>query len=173
MGAHRARIVVAIAMIVSAAVFIGTAGADPPGSTGTLGVDQAFVIGNGNGNTTLGAKVTFWGAQWWKNNALENAGVSDNSAPPSFKGFAAHLDPDDPFCGPFTTAGGNSSNPPAGPLPDHVVVLVTNSVVKSGSTISGTVVGYATVKTDPGYDDNPGHAGTGTVEDFTSCGGID
>ena len=88
MGAHRARIAIAVAVIGSAAIFVGAAGAGKPDVNGTLGVDQAFVIGNGNGNTTVGAKVNFWGAQWWKNNTLEDAGVSDNSAPPSFKGFA-------------------------------------------------------------------------------------
>ena len=173
MGSHRARIAVTVAMIVSAAVFIGTAGAGKPDVNGTLGVDQAFVISNDNGNTTPGARVMFWGADWWKRNALVQAGVSDNTAPPSFKGFAAHLDPNEPLCGPFTTETGNSSNPPAGPLPAHMLVLVTDSVIQSGSTISGTVVGYATVATDPGYADDPGHPGTGTLESFTGCGGID
>lgn len=171
MGAHRARIAVTIAMIVSAAVFVGAAGAGKPDVNGTLGVDQAFVISNDYGNTTTGAKVMFWGADWWKQNALVQAGVTDNTAPASFKGFAAQLDPNEPLCGTFTTATGNRSNPPAGPLPAHMIVLVTDSVVQSGSTISGTVVGYAQVATDAGYSDDPGHPGTGTVESFTSCAG--
>ena len=33
----------------------------------------------------------------------------------------------------------------------------------SGSTITGDTVGMVVVQTDPGYDSNPGHAGTGTV----------
>jgi hypothetical protein len=171
MGAHRPRIVVtAVALIASTAVSIGTAGAGPRDAGGTLGVDQAFVIGIGN--ASVGAGVTFWGAQWWKNNSLAVAGApADVTAPASFKGFAAHLDADQPLCGPFTTETGNSSDPPAGPLPAEMPVLVANSVVQSGSTISGKVVGYAIVSTNAGYDANPGHAGTGTVKSFVSCGG--
>jgi hypothetical protein len=53
-----------------------------------------------------------------------------------------------------------------------MIVLVTDSVIQSGSTITGAVVGYATVATDAGYySDDPGHPGTGTVESFTSGGG--
>ncbi|HZO61731.1 MAG TPA: hypothetical protein VFB35_02000 [Gaiellaceae bacterium] len=170
MGGHPKRIAVCVAMLVSAAVLVGTAGAGKPDVNGTLGVDQAFVISNDYGNTTVGAKVMFWGADWWKKNALVQFGVADYTAPASFKGFAASLDPNSPLCGSFTTRTGNSSNPPAGPLPAHTIVLVTDSVIQSGSTITGTVVGYATVATDAGYSDDPGHPGTGTVESFTSCG---
>jgi len=42
-------------------------------------------------------------------------------------------------------------------------VLVTGSVTKSGSTISGTVAGFVQVQTDDGYASDPGHPGTGTV----------
>ena len=173
MGARRVCIGVTVAVVVSAAVFVGTAGAGKPDVNGTLGVDRAFVISNDYGNTALGAKVMFWGADWWKHNALVQAGVADYTAPASFKGFAAQLDPNEPLCGQFTTQTGNSSNPPAGPLPASMIVLVTDSVVQSGSTISGTVVGYVTVTTDAGYSDDPGHPGTGTVTDFKSCGGDD
>jgi hypothetical protein len=44
-----------------------------------------------------------------------------------------------------------------------MAVIVTSSVDKSGSTISGNNVHIVIVKTDPGYAANPGHAGTGTV----------
>jgi hypothetical protein len=44
-----------------------------------------------------------------------------------------------------------------------MAVLVTSSVTKSGSTISGTTAHVVIVKTDPGYKNDPGHAGTGTV----------
>jgi hypothetical protein len=42
-------------------------------------------------------------------------------------------------------------------------VLVSPLVVKSGATLSGNVIGIVVVKTDPGYDGDPGHGGTGTV----------
>jgi hypothetical protein len=42
-------------------------------------------------------------------------------------------------------------------------VIVTSNVTKSGSTISGTITHIVIVKTNSGYDANPGHPGTGTV----------
>ena len=88
-------------------------------------------------------------------------------APPSFKGFADNITAGG--CGPFTTRPGNSSVPPAGPLPSTMLTLVTDGVTKSGPVISGTVVGIAVVATDDGYAPNPGHAGTGTVLSYSPC----
>jgi hypothetical protein len=157
-----------IAVLAAIAVSSGSAAASAPSATGVLGVDQAFVIGNGN--ATVGAPVTFWGSQWWMDNSLKVADAPDDlTAPASFKGFAASLDATQPLCGPFTTSTGNSPHPPAAPLPSTMYVLVANSVVQSGSTISGKVVGYALVSTDPGYDGDPGHAGTGTVVAVYDC----
>lgn len=171
MGTHLLRRAgVPLALIASVAIFAATAGANPPTVNGVIGVNQAFVIGNGNASP--GSEVTFWGAQWWQDNSLDVAGApADVTAPASFKGFAAQLDPNAPLCGPFTTSTGNSSNPPPGPLPSQMYVLVANSVVQSGSTISGTVAGYALVSTDSGYDGDPGHPGTGTVLAYTDCNG--
>jgi hypothetical protein len=42
-------------------------------------------------------------------------------------------------------------------------VLVSTKVLKVGSTVSGDVWSIVVVKTNPGYDGNPGHAGTGKV----------
>ncbi len=42
-------------------------------------------------------------------------------------------------------------------------MIVTSSSTKSGSQISGNTVHVVVVKTNAGYDSNPGHAGTGTV----------
>jgi hypothetical protein len=42
-------------------------------------------------------------------------------------------------------------------------------VTKSGSTINGTWAKIVVVKTDPGYQPNPGHPGTGTIV-ATFCG---
>jgi len=115
----------------------------------------AFVIGDGS--STVGTQVTFWGAQWWKGNVL-----SGGAAPASFKGFA--LNPPAPACGvSWSTDPGNSAPPPAGPLPEYMAVIVASSTTKSGSQISGNTVHIVLVKTDPGYDSNPGHPGTGTV----------
>jgi len=106
----------------------------------------------------MGAKVTFWSAQWSKLNHL-----SGGPAPASFKGFAATLSAEPPKCGiTWTTGPGNSSKPPA-TVPAYMGVLVSSKVTKSGPKISGDAKSIVVVKTDPGYAPNPGHAGTGTV----------
>ena len=121
-----------------------------------------FVIGDGN--SAIGTAVTFWGAQWWKLNTL-----SGGPAPASFKGFA--LDPATPMCGvDWTTAPGNSPPPPVGPLPSFIGIIVTSSVSKSGPVISGNTVEVVVVQTNPGYKNDPGHAGTGKVVAVV-CGG--
>jgi hypothetical protein len=42
-------------------------------------------------------------------------------------------------------------------------VLVSSSVAKSGSTISGNTTKIVVVKTERGYAPDPGHHGTGTI----------
>jgi hypothetical protein len=59
-----------------------------------------------------------------------------------------------------------------------ITVVVTDSVTQSGDVISGSIVGYVLVDAATGYDDNPGHYGTGTVSSsMTPCqvggGGIE
>lgn len=111
-----------------------------------------FVVGD---QSAVGA-VTFWGAKWSKVNR-----VSGGAAPDAFKGYALVAPTQ---CGVrWTTGPGNSPDPPAGPLPAYMAVLVTSSVAKSGPSISGTTTHIVIVKTDAGYKDDPGHAGTGTV----------
>jgi len=134
-------------------------GADAGHQTITVQVQPegsgAFVIGNRN--AAVGTNVTFWGAQWSKLNSL-----SGGSAPASFKGFA--INPASVTCGDtWTTDPGNSAPPPLGPLPPTINVIVSSGIVKSGSVISGNVVKIVTVSTNPGYENNVGHAGTGTV----------
>jgi uncharacterized repeat protein (TIGR01451 family) len=122
--------------------------ANAPGTGG-----GAFVIGDQSQTGT----VTFWGSQWASTNQ-----VSGGAAPSSFKGFAKY--PAAPTCGAtFTTDPGNSAPPPNGPLPAYMSVIVTSKVTKSGSTISGTIVKIVIVKTNAGYDSDPGHPGTATV----------
>ncbi len=48
----------------------------------------------------------------------------------------------------------------AGTYPNPVAARFAG---KTGSTISGNVARIVIVKTAPGYDSDPGHAGTGTV----------
>lgn len=115
----------------------------------------SFVIGDQN--AAVGAAVQFWGAQWSQNN-----GLNGGPAPSSFKGFAET--PSVPKCGvAWSTDPGNSTPPPAGPLPAYMAVVVTSIVGKDGSTISGNDVHIVVVKTNSGYAPDPGHAGTGQV----------
>ena len=105
--------------------------------------------------------MTFWGAQWWKDNALADAQApGDVTAPASFKGFANNLNATTPFDAPFTTRTGNSSNPPP-TIPAQMCVLVADMVVQSGSTITGDVIGVVLVNTDPGYEAIPAIRGPG------------
>ena len=114
-----------------------------------------FVIGNEN--SALGTTVTFWGAQWDKSDSL-----SGGPAPASFKGFEDSAVP--PTCGTsWTTDPGNSTPPPSGPLPTYMGVIVSSSITKSGSAISGNTPDIVVVMTNSGYAPDPGHAGTGTV----------
>jgi hypothetical protein len=112
----------------------------------------SFVIGKQNG--AVGSSVTFWSAQWSEDNSL--------GAPRSFKGFAGS--PQTPICGSnWSTDPGNSTPPPSGSLPAFMGVVVTDSVTKAGSVISGASIHIVVVQTNPGYAPNPGHEGTGKV----------
>jgi len=124
--------------------------------TATAAAEGAFVIGDEN--AAVGSSVTFWGAQWWKLNSL-----SGGSAPASFKGFADNVEGISSCGETWTTRPGNSSKPPAAPLPEFIAVVVSSQITKSGPTISGDVQKVVLVQTNPGYEPNPGHAGTGTV----------
>jgi hypothetical protein len=113
----------------------------------------AFVVGDKSAT----GSVTFWGAQWWRLNSL-----TGGAAPAAFKGFAKV--PATPTCGAgWTTQTGNSTPPPAAPLPAYMGVIVSSAVTQSGAVISGNTPSIVVVATNPGYDGNPGHAGTGKV----------
>jgi hypothetical protein len=122
-----------------------------------------FVIGDGNDAT--GTSVTFWGPQWATSNTLSKTATP----PPSFKGFEDSTRP--PVCGTtWATDPGNSTPPPAGPLPSYMGVLVSSQVTASGSgpVISGDTPHIVVVKTNTGYNPAVGHAGTGTIV-FRAC----
>ena len=124
-----------------------------------VSIGGTFVVGDltvGDVNQSAGKAVTFWGAQWWKLNSL-----SGGTAPAAFKGFEDT--PPAPSCGVnWTTDPGNSTPPPV-TIPAYMAIIVSSSITQSGSTISGDTVHLLLVKTDPGYQGNPGHAGTGTI----------
>jgi outer membrane protein assembly factor BamB len=121
------------------------------------GSSGAFAIGNGN--ATVGNSVTFWGNNWSTSNTL-----SGGTAPSAFKGFVQNPSPNPPTCGgTWTTPTGNTSTPP-GSVPQYMAVVVTSRVTLTNSTTAaGNVVEIVVIATNPGYDGNPGHAGTGTV----------
>ena len=154
MRSVKRRMLLALAVLGTAAAFaaalVPAAGADTSGNF-SIGDDEAHV----------GAHVMFWGAQWWKVNDL-----STDITRSSFKGWATNVDP--VTCS-FTTRTGDSPPPPDGPAPQYIIALVTSKVTQSGWVISGTVSGFALIKTDPGYDGNPGHDGWGTIQDLQSC----
>lgn len=117
---------------------------------------SGFVIGDVN--SSVGSHVTFWGAQWAQQNSL-----SGGSAPNSFKGFADKPAGNPPSCGQtWATNPGASSTPPA-TVPQFINVIVTNSISKSGSTLSGNISKIVTIQVDPGYGPSPGTPGTGAV----------
>jgi hypothetical protein len=115
--------------------------------TTSRGGPCAFVVGDRSDS----GRVTFWGAQWAKQNSFSHGAGSGTSA---FKGFAGQTS--------NGWADGGSGGAPSS-LPAYMAVLVASSVSKHGSSISGDIVHIVIVKTDAGYDGNPGHAGTGTV----------
>ena len=151
---HRTALLAAV--LVSAAAVVGTAAADPPHPASAV-----FTIGDGN--AAVGTQVTFWGAQWWKDNT-----VSGGTAPASFKGLAENVDLS--HCT-FDSGPGNSVDPPDSLPAGDVLAVVANSVTKSGPTISGTFTSVVEIQPDPGYAGDPGHDGTGTVVATASCGG--
>jgi hypothetical protein len=90
-----------------------------------------------------------------------NNSLSAGPAPASFKGFQDSSAT--PACGVnWSTDPGNSTPPPT-TIPSYMAVIVASNVTKSGSTISGNIVSIVIVKTNPGYANDPGHPGTGTI----------
>jgi hypothetical protein len=122
-------------------------------------VGGTFVVGDltvGSLSQATGKTVMFWGAQWQKQNQLSAGG-----APSAFKGFEDSLA--SPVCGTSWTSRPGNSTPPPATTPAYMAVIVSSAITKSGSTIAGDTLHIVIVKTDPGYEGNPGHAGTGTI----------
>lgn len=107
-------------------------------------------------NLAGGATVYFWGSQWQQNNPM-----SGGPGPNAFKGFENGTAM--PTCGgTWTSQPGNSSNPPS-TVPQFMAVIVSSSVQKNESVITGNVRRVIVIQTNPGYGSSPGHAGTGKV----------
>ena len=98
-----------------------------------------------------------------------NGGSSTRSAaataPAAFKGWVNELSRDGSGCPrTWTTDPGNSSEPPEGPLPGLIEVLVPSAVTKSGRIISGDSTEVVLVRTEPGLrPESRATPGTGTV----------
>jgi hypothetical protein len=102
---------------------------------------------------------------------VEGEPLSGGLALAAFKGFADTAGAP-PECGEtWSTRPGNSSDPPAGPLPLFLDVIVAGHVTKAGPTISGDTQEVVVVETELGYAPDPGHAGTGTVVETLCPGG--
>jgi hypothetical protein len=105
---------------------------------------------------TGGSNVTYWSSQWSQNNPMTSA-----AAPNGFKGFEDGTTT--PTCGgTWTSSPGDSSNPPA-TVPQFMGVIVSSSIQKNGSTITGNIKKIIVIQTDPGYGPAPGKVGTGKV----------
>ena len=127
-----------------------------------------FVLGDKSvaaaGPTT---PLTWWSSDWSLLNSL-----TGGAAPTSMKGFSNNVAPSSPpACGGmWTTLPGNSPPPiGVGLIPSYMGVLVSPFVKKAGNTLSGNVTKIVVIKTDAGYNPNPGHNGTGTLV-ATYCG---
>lgn len=118
-----------------------------------------FLLGAGK----AAGPVAFWGSQWARSNGF-------TGSTSSFKGFA---DQTAPACGTTWRGGpatGATSLPP-GAVPTYMAVAVTDRVLTSGTTASGTTKAVVIVKTNGGYGTAPSQTGTGTVV-AVLCGSV-
>jgi hypothetical protein len=155
--------------------FAGDATEVPAATTVPVVIYQpaSFVIWGGNTpGLALGQYVNFWGSQW----ASQVTG-GDYQANPSFKGYAIPAGTPVGICEPTAHTSGSpqldascwtskpgNSKPPA-TLPAYIVVIVSTSIAKQGSTIYGNIAALVVVQVDPSspYASDPGHPGYGTV----------
>jgi len=152
---RRLPVVLGLTLVAGLAMFATVKPAPLHGSlVGYFASGGSFVIGdleNQNGN-----HVEFWGAQWHKINAM-----SGGKGPASFKGFEES--DQNPTCGDTYNADPGNSTPPPDSIPSTMEIIVSSNISKHGHTITGDVLHIVLVKTNPGYQGNPGHAGTGTI----------
>ncbi len=124
----------------------------------------AFVVGDRV--ATVSNQVTFYDSNWSDRNA-----TSGGDSPNSFKGFAATPGPLPQCGGLFAATPGRSTKPPS-TLPAYMGTIVTSSVKKNGSSITGTRVGLVVVRVD-NRTTRPGGSGddmaTGAVVATIPC----
>jgi Subtilase family/Bacterial Ig-like domain (group 3) len=118
--------------------------------------DGAFVIGDLE--AAVGNKVTFWSARWDKSNALSNG-----DPPRAFNGYADSTTPRSPTAGGVWTSRPDDRSDPPDAVPRYMAVIVSSSITKSDSKISGNILRMVVVDTASGYDPDRRHHGTGTV----------
>jgi hypothetical protein len=122
----------------------------------------AFTLGNVTAAGAGSSTVTWWSDTWSLLNTL-----GGGPAPSAFKGFADQITlpttTPPASCGSAWKSTGGNSPPPASGVPSYMGVVVSSSMTKSGSTVSGNSVHIVVVKVAPGYSPTPGHSGTGTI----------
>lgn len=107
---------------------------------------------------TSATTVTWWGNDWWRLNNL-----SGGTAPSAHKGFAREPSTAPPRCGGmWTRRPGAGSDPPAN-VPSYMGVLVVSKIASGSSGVVGDIGHIVVVKTNPGYQSDPAHPGTGTI----------
>ncbi len=137
--------------------FYSSAGANSSVVVFAYAAGGAFVIGDGTaGAAPVGVNVTFWSTRWRTANSL-----SGGTTPSDFLGFENSTAT--PVCGKgWTGVPGDSGNPSAS-LPAYMAVIVSSSVSESGAILSGDTLQVVIVHVAPGYANDPGHTGTGTI----------
>jgi hypothetical protein len=105
----------------------------------------AFVIGNlSAGNPTNGTSVDFYGNDWGRDNTF-----SGGAAPAGMNGYVQTAG--GYSCGAtWSTSTRTSVNPPSS-IPNDMLVIVSNKVTQSGTTISGTILHIVVVAVSSGY----------------------
>lgn len=145
----------------SGAMRAGASG--PHGSTVTFRFEPApqamFVIGDGQIHD-IGSTIDFWGSQWSAKNSMSGS-VANGAA--AFKGYAGTADM---FCGGSWSARGGNSTPPPASIPTRIAVIVTSSIDKKGSDLSGKIKKILLVDQDGSYGASPGKSGKGIVADI-------
>jgi len=124
----------------------------------------AFVLGD----DTVAAATPSTVVTWWDSSWSKLVDLSSGDSPSGFKGFAdtvVTLPTTSPAnsCGSTWSSTAGNSPPPTTDVPAYMGVIVTSSVTKSGTTVSGNFSEIVVVITDPGYAPGPGHSGTGRI----------
>ena len=125
----------------------------------TYATGGAFVVGDvtaGAPTPLVGTNVTFWGSQWAAANTL-----SGGAAPIQFLGFESSTSI--PRCGATWTGPPAASGTVPASVPSYIAIIVADTVTSSAPTVSGDTVHVVIVHVAPGYANDAGHNGTGTI----------